>query len=155
MKALRHRSGVVIALLAVVVLLTLPLLIPVMLVWEAIRERKKRTVASSFACLKCGAILGAAAVRLANEVYKEEMRKLWEQKPPGVKWRLAPRTLHAICLACGTRYTYLEKERTFVIEEPWPPPCHTDGRSGDDRAAIRVLCQSVKSVAHPAAIAPR
>jgi len=42
------------------------------------------------------------------------MREL-QRKHPGVRFRIVW-TVHAICPKCGTHYTYLESERTFVVE---------------------------------------
>lgn len=39
------------------------------------------------------------------------------RKLPHVRFRIV-RTLHAICMHCGTRYTYRDAERTFVVEQP-------------------------------------
>jgi hypothetical protein len=35
---------------------------------------------------------------------------------PGVKFRLV-RAVHAICPSCGRTYKYVEKERTFVVQQ--------------------------------------
>ena len=93
--------------------LTVPLWIPVALVYVLLHDRRVRRVAESFRCVTCGSALGAAAVRRADKEWKTHVAELRRRQPWAV-FRLA-RTVHAICLACGTHYTWLEDERTFAV----------------------------------------
>ena len=100
----------------IVVFLFFPLWFPLLIISVKRDERRLRQVAESFACLKCGAVLGVAGIELANQAVAAAMDELRRQHPD-CRFRVV-RTLHAICPACGTRYTFLENERTFAIEQP-------------------------------------
>lgn len=101
-------------LFVILFLLCSPVLIPWGLVSYGFEKRRMRKAAESFRCISCGKVLGVAALALADRVCMENMEELRERHP-GVRWRIV-RTLHAICPACGTKYTYRERERTFVVE---------------------------------------
>jgi hypothetical protein len=94
----------------------LPLLIPVLLVKVAVDGHRVRRAARSFACVRCGALLGNVAVRLANRTWFAEERAAARRLPWGTFGRAKPRTLHAMCPACATRYTFVPVERTFEVE---------------------------------------
>jgi len=95
-------------------LLTAPLWIPVAMLWGARYRRRLRKAAESFRCSTCGSVLGAAAVRRADEEWEAYVRELM-RKNPGVKFRMV-RNVHAICSTCGTPYKYVENESTFVVQ---------------------------------------
>ena len=95
-------------------LLTAPLWIPVAMLWGARYRRRLRKAAESFRCSTCGSVLGAAAVRRADEEWEAYVRELM-RKNPGVKFRLV-RTVHAICVSCGTPYKYVENECSFEVQ---------------------------------------
>jgi hypothetical protein len=97
------------------VVLAMPILIPVAILSQIAYRTRLRKAAKSFACINCGRTLGIEALKRADDVCSEQMREL-TQANPGVRFRIQ-RTLHAICLTCGTRYTFREKERTFVVEQ--------------------------------------
>ena len=99
---------------AAAALVFLPVLIPVAIVMAVVDNRRKRKVAATFRCLKCGRLLGTEALRIADAEFSKHMDEL-RRANPGVKYRVV-RTGHAICAACGARYTFLDKERTFVLE---------------------------------------
>jgi ribosomal protein L34E len=95
-------------------LLMVPLWIPVAMLWGARYRRRLRKAAESFRCSTCGSILGAAAVRRADEVWEAYVRELM-RKNPDVRFRLV-RTVHAICLSCGTPFKSVENDRTFEVQ---------------------------------------
>src|SRR5215469_18965556 len=86
--------------LVVVLLIGMPLLIPVAVVSQAIYKFRMRQAAKSFACMNCNTILGLGALTLADQVWGEHIREV--HRNPGLRYRIV-RTLHAICLNCGTR----------------------------------------------------
>jgi len=100
-------------LLVVAVLILLPVILPWMLILAAIKTLLRRRVAKSFRCLRCGAVLGAESLRLADAEDRRQMDEFFRDHP-GVKPRRF-RTLHAVCAVCGQHYQYLEVTRTFAI----------------------------------------
>jgi hypothetical protein len=96
----------------------LPALIPVAVVMAAVDGRRKRKAAASFHCLGCERLLGTRSVPLADADFRRRMKELRRAHPFAV-FRIV-RTCHAICPACGRRYTFRERERDFVLEAPWP-----------------------------------
>jgi hypothetical protein len=105
-------------LLVIGFVLCLPLWIPAVIVWNAVRKHRLRKAARAFTCVNCSMTLGVDALARADQEWGNQMREMMRQHP-GVKFRIL-RTLHAICSGCRTRYTFHEKERTFVVEEHCP-----------------------------------
>ena len=107
-------DGVVLGLVGAGLLVLWPVILPVALVLNSKAERRKRECARNFRCAACGQGLGDTSVDLADAECSAYMDELKRQSP-GVRFRVV-RTLDAICATCGKRYTYLEKEYTFVAE---------------------------------------
>ena len=106
-------SGWALPFLLVVLLITMPIWIPAGIVLSAVCRRRLRKAAEGFLCVQCGKVLGAAALKLADEVWAAHWLEL-QRKYPGARLRMV-RTIHAVCPACGTQYEFLERERTFVV----------------------------------------
>jgi len=104
--------GIAIILLAIILVVFLPVIIPVVALLDRAYRRRMRAAACAFTCLSCGSILGLESIRLADAAWSEHLRGL-QAKYPWTRFRLV-RRVHAICPACGARYTFLERERTFV-----------------------------------------
>ena len=98
--------------LVIVLLVLLPVIIPVVALLDRVYRKRLRAVACAFACLSCGGTLGLESIRLADAQWDEHLRELRE-KYPSIRFRLM-RHVRAICPACGVRYAFLERERTFV-----------------------------------------
>ena len=98
--------------LVIVLLVLLPVIIPVVALLEFAYRKRLRTAACAFTCLSCGGILGLESIRLGDAAWAEHLRELREKYPP-TRFRLV-RHVHAICPACGARYAFSERERTFV-----------------------------------------
>jgi DNA-directed RNA polymerase subunit RPC12/RpoP len=111
----RDMPGWLLLLFVVAFLITIPVWLPCVFVWRAMHKLRLRKAANRFVCVNCGKTLGVEALRLADREWGEYVQKLMHDNP-GVKFRLV-RTLDAICPACGTRYSFRERERTFVLEE--------------------------------------
>ena len=109
---MRVRDSACLTLLLIATVLLLPLLIPAAVVVSIVNDRRVRNAAKAFACSNCGNALGTMAVKLADEAWTERMRTFWHNHP-GVRYRTV-RDLHAICPTCGTRYKFIESERTFM-----------------------------------------
>ena len=100
-------------LLMAAMLCLLPVLLPLALAASWLDRRRMRGAASRTACLRCGQILGRAALERADEVWAAEMRSMWDSHA-GVRFQgRVVRTLYAICPACGARYGYDEDARAF------------------------------------------
>jgi hypothetical protein len=101
----------------VLILITLPIWIPVVAIVNWRSERRIRIAADKFSCLKCGKALGAEAVALADAAHRAEVQEFAKTHHDLLVRRRIVRTLHAICSACGTQYTFLQTTKTFVIRE--------------------------------------
>jgi hypothetical protein len=101
-------------LFVIAFVLSMPLWLRVVAVSNFVHKYRLRQAAKSFACLKCGATLGVDALKRADRVWAEHMSNLMAGHP-GARLRIS-RTLHAICVGCGTQYTFRESARTFVAE---------------------------------------
>jgi hypothetical protein len=115
---MRARDLALIALVMVATVIFLPLLMPAGFLVAAVEKRRRRKAARSFPCVRCGRLLGPESVDLADKAWREHVQELLRLHPY-TKFRLL-QTCHAICPACGTRYTYRETERTFAVETPRP-----------------------------------
>ena len=102
----------------IVIFWLLPLLVLLGLAVAAVEGLRLRKAARRFPCLRCGTILGSAAVKLADKEWRDYLRRL-RREHPGVKFHL-DRTLDAICPRCGTRYTFSDADRTFHLEAAPP-----------------------------------
>lgn len=86
-------------------------------------QKKLRRAARRMPCVRCGALLGDAAVALADELWQKHMGTL-QARNPRVTLRVV-RTLFAACPQCGARYRFDEKAEAFspvavalAFEEP-------------------------------------
>jgi hypothetical protein len=104
-----------VALLVIGFVLLTPVWLPVALILHGIYLHRLRRSANRFRCVTCGVVLGRAALRLADDEWRKVMEERRRQHP-GVRLRVV-RTLHAICLCCGQRYRFVEREQTFVAND--------------------------------------
>ena len=105
-----------IAALIVAFVLLLPVIVPLGLAMYCRDRLRLRSAARRFVCLDCGNRLGTAAIRRADVEWGRYVDDR-HRRYPDVKFRLR-RRLHAVCPACGRRYQYVEKARTFVRTGP-------------------------------------
>lgn len=125
--ALKLGGVLLFALAGAVIVFLLPVIAPLVALTEWLARQRKRAVASRTACLRCGQVLGAAAVEKGDEVWAAEMRARSDAFP-GVRFRpRIVRSLHAVCTKCGARYRYDEEARAFhpapdVLPETMEPP---------------------------------
>jgi hypothetical protein len=98
--------------LAIILLVFSPVIIPVVAFLDRVYRKRLRAAACRFACLSCGGILGLESIRLADAQWDEHLREL-QEKYPSTRFRLV-RHVRAICPACGVRYAFSERDRTFV-----------------------------------------
>jgi len=117
-------QGIAIIFLAIALVVFLPVIFPVVALLDRAYLKRMRAAAGAFTCLSCGSILGLESIRLADGAWSEHLRGL-EAKYPWTRFRLV-RHVHAICPACGARYTFLERERTFVRTFADGPPRAAD-----------------------------
>jgi hypothetical protein len=113
---MRLRDLALLTLMMIGMIAFLPVLVPTALVCTSVRGRRMRRAAETFGCVVCGMVLTAEAVRWADREDEKQMAEL-QREHAGDLFRMI-RTCHAICPGCGTRYEYLERERSFVLEDP-------------------------------------
>jgi hypothetical protein len=85
-------TGLSIAL-PVILLISLPVILPFVFIKLSIDRRRMLKTAESFHCTSCGAVLGKESLQLADEEWAKHMQQL-RQDHPGVKFRII-RTFHA------------------------------------------------------------
>ncbi len=98
------------------VALLLPVLMPLGFFLNARDERRLRAWAAGSACLKCGVILGLAAVKLADRAWRAELAEM-RRKKPGTRFRVV-KTYDAICPSCGSHYAFGRKSRELRPSTP-------------------------------------
>lgn len=99
-----------------IAVLSLPVVIPVIVVRNTIDARYQKRIANSVSCEECGKVLGEAAILESNRVVAEEWKQL-QAKRPGVKFRRIRRH-HAICTECGQEYLYSNQGKTYLPVVP-------------------------------------
>jgi hypothetical protein len=97
----------------VLVIVLFPLYIPIVSYLVRRDEKRKLALAERFICPQCRQVLGAEALRLADERWAEHMTELHRRWPEAVRWRIV-RTLDAICPHCGAQYQFAPKEIAFA-----------------------------------------
>ena len=109
-----RKLGFRILVAAVVIgcVLALPVIIPIVSFLEKRDNQHRQMAATRFQCEVCGTVLGLDALHRADAVYAEEWAK---RNPnfPGIRFRLRPRELWAICTVCGAEYNYDPERRGF------------------------------------------
>ena len=98
-------------LLVLLILVSMPVMVPLALVQHAWVERRKRQRVATFRCVRCGVVLGPAALALAEAKWSAHVAKL-HREHPHVKFRLQ-RTVWAVCPGCGQAYDYEEATNNF------------------------------------------
>jgi hypothetical protein len=106
------KSKIVLVLFAAMFLALLPLLLPIAIVQNRMRDRRILREVSQFVCVSCGTRLGVEALRLADERWRTIVADL-HAKSPGMRFRLV-RDVDAVCPCCGREYQYLDADRSLV-----------------------------------------
>ena len=88
------------------------------MIQQALAERRKGRRVLQAPCVRCGAVLGAAAVARADAEWSAHVAKLFRDHP-GMRFRLV-RGVHAVCTACGQSHRYDEKSDAFVAARSEP-----------------------------------
>ena len=99
-------------LLVLLILVTMPVMVPVALVQHSLIERRKRRRAAVYRCVRCGGVLGPAALALADVNWRAHVAQLHRDYPHKI-FRLQ-RTIWATCPACGQDYGYDETTNAFL-----------------------------------------
>ncbi len=105
-----------VALLAIIFMVALPVIIPLITLLAALDERHRKSAAASTRCIRCGLILGIAAVEKADEMYAAYVAVIKSKSWPS-RVRLVERRLHAVCTGCGAQFGYNGKHRSFYVLE--------------------------------------
>ena len=97
-------AGPLAILALVLMLLTLPVTLPLALAQGGWERRRQRIVADRTCCVRCGHVLGQAALHAANADHVAELGAMQRQFPNG-RVNL-PRQADARCTACGATYAW-------------------------------------------------
>ncbi len=100
-------------LIAALVVIASPVLIPVAFALHARDRRAMLAIAERTQCKLCGATLGAASLEQADREWAEHVAALHRDRP-GIRFRLV-RCLWAICAACGGRHGFNAERRLFTL----------------------------------------
>lgn len=120
-EVMRLRDVALLTLMAIGTIVFLPVIIPIAMIDASVRGQRMRRAAETFGCVVCGMVLTAQAVEWADQECQREAEEMRRKFPRHI-YRMRERTCHAICPGCGTRYTYLERERTFELEKARSAP---------------------------------
>ena len=88
----------------VMLLLSLPISLPLGLIWGAWQDGRQRSVADRTCCVRCGNILGTAALLAADAAYIAEIGARRRQYQHGTVTVL--RRADARCTECGAAYAW-------------------------------------------------
>lgn len=87
-----------------VLLLSLPVMLPIVAILQAREQRQRQRVAQRSVCVRCGATLGAESLGRADRAWQEEWAER-RKRYPHVKWRVI-RRVWAVCGGCGAGYGF-------------------------------------------------
>ena len=108
-----------ITLCIVAVIISLPVMLPVAMIQHTLAERRKKRRVLVAPCVRCGVVLGTAALERASAEWAAHMEKLFREHP-GIHFRMVCE-LQAVCLACEQAHKYDEKADAFVaVAREWP-----------------------------------
>lgn len=96
----------------IVAVLSLPVVLPAMVVRNFFDARFQRRVANELNCQRCGMLLGEASIRESNKLFAEELNEA-QRKHPGVMLRWMRRH-HAVCPHCGQKYRYSNQGKSYL-----------------------------------------
>ena len=108
-----------ITLCIVAVIVSFPVMFPVAMIQHTLAERRKQRRVLKARCVRCGEILGPAALDRADVEWSAHVEQMFRDHP-GIRFRMV-RTVHAVCADCGQAYRYDEKADAFepVADEPF------------------------------------
>ena len=95
------------------VLITFPVWLPVVFLLDARDCRLKQGVAEKTQCSRCGATLGLTSLGRANAAWAQHVAALQRRLPQRI-FRLGPRRVWAVCVACGAEYGFDDTRRAFI-----------------------------------------
>jgi hypothetical protein len=109
----RHKIalGAAAILGAVAIVVTLPITLPIVGIQLQLRKRRLLRLVSTFACVKCGALLGADSLRLGDERWQEIASGMHSDST--LRFRRLVRTVDAVGPGCRREYLYVEKRATL------------------------------------------
>lgn len=107
-----RRSKLAGTILVVLLILSLPVLIPIGLIQHHLKKRRIRKVICSFTCISCGTKLGEKSMRLADERWSVIMADM-QARYPNARVRVV-RDLDAICPRCGCEYKYRDANGVLI-----------------------------------------
>lgn len=109
----RWRTAVAVSAGVAAIILS-PILLPIALFLHSRDEKRMRALVAIFPCRKCGRILGADALRIADEAWARHLADVARHAQGGViRYRLV-KNADAICPHCGTNHKFMPKQRSFI-----------------------------------------
>lgn len=121
----------VVPVLMMVILFTLPIILPMVAVLQWRDERRLRAAVRHAACPACGALLGLAALDRAKKVQAEYLATFRLAHPYGIIPRIPP-PADAVCAVCGVECDFDAKRRVFSLRPEWDPSKPGQAGPGDD-----------------------
>ena len=116
----RWRTAVAVSAGVAAIILS-PILLPIALFLHSQDEKRMRALMEIFPCRKCGRILGADALRIADEAWATHLADVARHSQGGViRYRLV-KNADAICPHCGAHHKFMPKERSFIPVRPENP----------------------------------
>jgi len=113
-------AGPLAILALVLMLLTLPVTLPLALAWGGWKRRRQRSIIDRTCCIRCGHILGQAALQAADADHVAELGAMQQRFPNGLVNLL--RRADARCTACGATYAWdRRRHRLRPLEDATSP----------------------------------
>lgn len=114
-------------LVGLLVLLTLPVSLPLIGLLHALDQRRLRAAAGKTQCVRCGQVLGPAALAAADE----DLRAAWAAAHRQYPYAIVDirRRASARCTACGAEYSWNARRRALHLlpdladPDPAEPGC--------------------------------
>jgi YgiT-type zinc finger domain-containing protein len=117
MKSFRKRlarSGIAVGMFAAAFLVLLPIMLPVAVIQNQMRNRRILKLARDLDCASCGARLGAEAIQLGAQRWAAIVTR-HHALYPGTRLRLV-RDVDAVCPRCGREYSYQDADRSLILK---------------------------------------
>jgi hypothetical protein len=117
MKSFRKRlarSGIAVDMFAAAFLVLLPIMLPVAVIQNQMRNRRILKLARDLDCAACGARLGAEAIQLGAQRWAAIAARSHSMYP-GTKLRLVC-DVDAACPRCGREHLYRDADRSLILK---------------------------------------
>ena len=107
-------ENIQIGMYMIILLISSPVSIPIACLLGWFDERRKKQAVDRFSCTNCDNILGKSALKLASKEWNTFTSQSRAEHPE-LRINFENRPFDAICVSCGTRFTYSEKVNKFRL----------------------------------------